>query len=140
MNRVFGLQSISIGTLHEERDVLIVGAGSISDVTILSLEMAAKKIRDEVFIITPDTIEKFTAHVNLPLEDLLTLLESTKVKVLNRTDFEDICLKASEHFKDFTKEVSLISRQDNRPFYQRLHDKGGKKRKQNFKNKQPRRN
>lgn len=45
--------------------------------------------------------------------------------------------QASKAMHDFSIEVKSIVDNDNRPFYQKMQKKGGKKRKQNYNNRQP---
>ena len=121
---------------HDEHKdhVIFIGAGH----TQSRLELACQKISTDVVIITPDRLTDICEKAGRPIDDILALIEAMRVPA--RTlgdDLRKMALAANTAAIEVTSLSGVLIDDDNRPFYQKIKDKGGKKRKQNYSNRQP---
>lgn len=85
-------------------------------------------------------IEIYSSNLGMRYEDVLLKIKNLLLQFQKPAykDFGEKSLKASDAVHKFSVSVFTIDN-DNRPFYQKMQEKGGKKRKQHYYNRQPRR-
>jgi len=126
--------------MDNRREFIVIVAGLAFHHEIADrLQRIADKMSTPLHIVTVDDIHTLSSNVNQPLEDILSLLEQCSLpKPRSITDdLENLSKLASK--MDFNKQYlqSPVIEQDDRPWYEKAANKGGKKRKQNYNNKQP---
>lgn len=132
------LKSMGIDGILKNDDVIIVGCG----ILVAGIDLAAERLSSNYKVFTPDNLKELADTVNVPLDDVLNLVDRFSLQPHRsvRDDFEKLCIAANNEYLASDelgiglKSSSLLNR-DNRPFYQRAADKGGNKRKQWFQNK-----
>ena len=115
--------------------VIVMGAGSFHHALAERLQRIAY-IDTKVAMITPEMLTDICERAGRSLDEMMVAIESirTPVKILAK-EFE----KAALSFKDLKGglESTVVINNDNRPWYDVAANKGGKKRKQNYYNRQP---
>jgi hypothetical protein len=123
-------------THEEHRDqVIIIGAGQIHSDLLDRLQNAADQLNSHFGKVTVMDIEKLAATTSRPVEDILVLIENlprpaSKIEgLLKMTD--------NNKLADAIPSIKVLDHDDNRPWYEKAANLGGKKRKQNYHNRQP---
>lgn len=125
------------------KDKIIIIGASHQDVLQMQLarrlEKAAAKLSTSTLIITPEKIKKAARESTMSLDDILTLIENFQPPTSPKEDLEKLLLSA-KHIEFGRMDMddvrlSLIDT-DNRPWYEKAANPGGKKRKQRYNNKQ----
>jgi hypothetical protein len=123
-------------TEEEHRDqVIIIGAGQIHSDLLDRLQNAADQLNSHFGKVTVMDIEKLAATTIRPVEDILVLIENLPRPA---SKMEEL-LRMTNGIKltDALPGITIISDDDDRPWYEKAANPGGKKRKQNYKNRQP---
>ena len=116
-----------------EDQVIIIGGGH----TDSRLELACQTLSTDVMIITSERLTDICEKAGRPIDDILAMIEAMRAPVRTLADeFEKAALAFNDAAKDFSSPI-IINHHDNRPWYDVAANKGGKKRKQNYNNRQP---
>lgn len=123
--------------------IIIVPSHHMShhDIAIANLteraETIAARLSSNFNVVTSDKLKDLAETVNVPLSDLLDLINRFTIDppISIRNEFEELCLNADYLALEKESKQKVSIDEDDRPFYQRAADKGGRKRKYGFHNK-----
>jgi len=120
-------------------DVIVIGAGSFHNEIADRLQLMADKMSTALHIVTTDDIQKLSAGVNQPIDSILDLIElcSRPAPRSIADDIENLAkIAASLNVNSGEDKITYFDK-DDRKWYDVAANKGGKKRKQNYNNRQP---
>jgi len=121
------------GDMFKNSKVIIIGGGHTNS----RLELACQKLSTDAVIITPDKLTDICEKAGRPLDDILAMIEAMRAPVRNLAhEFEKAALAFNKAAQEFSSSI-IINHHDDRPWYDKAAKQGGKKRKQNYNNRQP---
>ena len=127
------------GVRANKDDVIIIGAGISHHEIEIRLLRIADKMSTPLHIVTVDDIHTLSSTVNQPLEDILCLLEQCSLPKPRSIadDLENLSKIAIKmKLNDQEQMQRPVIDHDDRPWYEKAANPGGKKRKQSYHNKQ----
>lgn len=125
--------------MNSRRSLIMVGAGiSFHHEVADRLQRIADKMSTPLHIVTTEDIKNLSITVNQPLEDILNLIENLHLPKTSSLgdDLNKLALEADYALQIDSLHHPIIDN-DDRPWYEKASNKGGKKRKQNYNNRQP---
>lgn len=117
------------GAEHKSH-LVIIGYGGFNLGITERLLAAAEILSTPLMIVTPEKIESCSKNTATPLEDILMLIEGLPNEV--HSSYLEDKLVITGGIPERIDNIKSFIDQDDRPFYQKMKDKGGKKRKQRW--------